>query len=139
MLRIFDKIRLKTRNLKRRLFSPSAVAQSRPRVQRNPRFLVDKCFRLALRNLIEPFGVYKPVRFEGRLLRPGNRDAEHRWTLIRREAEECSAQTLLDRGSAEGYFVQRAAGELGCCSLGIDADVRQLTVAQNINTLERNE
>ena len=110
-----------------------------PNIDKNPRFLVDKWFRLALRNLIKSFEAYQPVTFEGRLLRPGQRDFEHRWTLIRREAVECGARSLLDLGCAEGYYIQRAARELGCFSLGIDADARRLTVAQNVNTLERNE
>ena len=111
----------------------------KPKVGREPRFVVDKWFRLALRNLIKSFTAYQPVRFEGRLLQPGKRDFEHRWTLIRREVVACGARTLLDLGCAEGFFIHRAAHELGCFSLGIDADVRRLTVAQNINTLERNE
>ncbi len=109
------------------------------KLSKNPRFLADKWFRLALRNFIKSYRAYQPVRFQGRLLQPGKRDYEHRWMLIRREAEECGARSLLDIGCAEGYFTQRAARELGCLSLGIEADVRRLTVAQNINTLERNE
>ena len=104
-------------------------------------YFADKWFRLALRNLIRSSKSYQPVTFEGRLLRPGkgHRDFEHRWAFIRREAEEIGARTLLDIGCAEGYFVQRAARELGCYSLGIEKDVRRLIVAQTINTLERNE
>ncbi len=65
---------------------------------------MDKWFRLALRNFIKSYRAYQPVRFEGRLLQPGKRDYEHRWMLIRREAEECGARSLLDIGCAEGYF-----------------------------------
>ena len=97
------------------------------KIGKNPRFLVDKWFRLALRNFIRSYRAYQPVRFEGRLLQPGKRDYEHRWMLIRREAEECGARSLLDIGCAEGYFTQRTARELGCFSLGIEADVRRLT------------
>ena len=111
----------------------------KPNVGKEPRFLADKWFRLSLRNLIKSFKAYQPVRFEGRLVQPGVRDFEQRWVLIRRQAEEFGARSVLDLGCAEGYFTQRAARELGCFSLGIEADVRRLTVAQNINTLERNE
>ena len=110
-----------------------------PKVRKKARFLEDKWFRLALRIFIKSYKAYQPVRFNGGLLWPGRRDFEHRWTLIRREIEECGARTLLDIGCAEGYFVQRAAHELGCFSLGIEGDVRRLTVAQNTNTLDCNE
>ena len=96
-------------------------------------------FRFAVRRFIKSYRGYQPVSFEGHLIQSGKRDFEHRWTLIRREAVECGARSLLDLGCAEGYFVLRAARELGCFSLGIDANVRRLTVAQNINTLDRNE
>ncbi len=70
------------------------------KIGKNPRFLADKWFRLALRNFIKSYRAYQPVRFQGRLLQPGKRDYEHRWTLIRREAEECGARSLLDIGCA---------------------------------------
>ena len=105
----------------------------------NPSFLVNKWYRFAVRRFIKSYRAYHPVRFEGRLLQHGRRDSEHRWSLIRREAEACGARSLLDIGCAEGYFTQRAARELGCFSLGVDFSTQKLTVAQNINTLERNE
>ena len=109
------------------------------KMRKKARFLEDIWFRLALRILIKSYRAYQPVRFNGKLLWPGKRDFENRWALIRREAEECGAQSLLDIGCAEGYFVQQAARELQCFSLGIEGDVRRLTVAQNINTLDCNE
>jgi SAM-dependent methyltransferase len=108
------------------------------RIGKDPTFLADKWFRLALRSLIRSYRAYQPVRFEGRLLQPGKRDYEERWKFISREIEDCRARSFLDIGCAEGYFTQRAARELGCFSLGIEADVRRLIVAQNVNTLERN-
>ena len=123
-----------------RLGREAGMARSRPNnMDRNPGFFVDKWFRLALRNFIRSYHAYQPVRFEGKLLQPGRRDFEHRWKLIRREAVDCGARTVLDLGCSEGYFTQRAARELGCFSLGIDANIQRLTVAQNINTLQRHE
>ena len=110
-----------------------------PKIYKKIRFLQDKWFRLAVLILIKSFQAYQPVRFCGWQLWPGRRDFEHRWTLIRREVEDCGAQSLLDIGCAEGYFVRRAARELGCFSLGIEGDVRRVTVAQNISTLDGNE
>ena len=82
-------------------------------LDRNPSFLVDKWLRLALRSLIRSFNAYQPVRFEGRLLRRGKRDFEHRWTLIRRETEDIGARTFLDIGCAEGYYAVGLARLLG--------------------------
>ena len=61
--------------------------------------------------------VYQPVRFEGRRLRPGNRDVEHPWTLIRREAMECSSQTLLGRGLQRAFRLNYNARSLACFHL----------------------
>ena len=49
-----------------------------------------------------------------------------------------SAATVVDLGCAEGYFVSRAAQDFGCFALGVDADVRRLTIAQDLNVINKN-
>jgi len=45
--------------------------------------------------------------------------------------------TFLDLGCAEGYFVQEAAKSFGCVAIGVDADIRRLTVARTTSSLIR--
>src|SRR5689334_19738228 len=94
-------------------------------------------FRLALKRLTGSFEVYHPVASNGRALSAGQRGCEDRWKLIEREIQRVGAASLLDLGCAEGYFVRRAATDMRCFSLGIDADVRRLMVAQTAVVLDR--
>ncbi len=106
------------------------------KIGKNPRLLADKWFRLALRNFIRSYRALSPF---------GSKVVCYSLESATTSTVGCSFVARPRNAAhgafccAEGYFTQRAARALGCFSLGIEADVRRLTVAQNINTLERNE
>jgi 2-polyprenyl-3-methyl-5-hydroxy-6-metoxy-1,4-benzoquinol methylase len=94
--------------------------------------------KLAIRRMIKEINPYHPISIEGEIVSTGERDCSDRWFVIN-EVISKHPGSVLDLGCAEGYFVQRAAREHGCFVLGVDADVRRLTVAQDVNVLNRNE
>jgi cyclopropane fatty-acyl-phospholipid synthase-like methyltransferase len=73
----------------------------------------------------------------GKILANGERQCSDRWAIIAKVLSE-GADSVLDLGCAEGYFVSHAAQEYGCFSLGIDADARRLTLAQDFNLINKN-
>jgi O-antigen chain-terminating bifunctional methyltransferase/kinase len=97
-----------------------------------------RAYRLALRRLVKQVEPYHPVSMNGEVLSNGERQCSDRWASISKVLSE-GADTVLDLGCAEGYFVSRAAREYGCFALGIDADVRRLTIAQDLNVINKNE
>jgi len=94
--------------------------------------------RFTMRRLAQSFLPYQPVRIGTHQLASGARTCSDRWALIERVLNRTGATSLLDLGCAEGYFVQQAASR-GCIAVGIDADVRRLTIAQNTSLLNRIE
>jgi len=94
--------------------------------------------RLIVRRLAKQFEPYQPLVMAGKIIAPGERGCSDRWAVINQVLSEGPC-TVLDLGCAEGYFASRAAQEHGCFSLGVDADVRRLTVAQELNLINRNE
>ncbi|HEX4155396.1 MAG TPA: DUF1698 domain-containing protein [Acidobacteriaceae bacterium] len=94
--------------------------------------------KLALRKLIREINPYHPIHIEGQTISAGERNCQDRWLVIQKVIAE-SRGTVLDLGCAEGYFVQRAAREYGSFVLGVDADLRRLTIAQDTNLLNKNE
>jgi O-antigen chain-terminating methyltransferase len=94
--------------------------------------------KAVIHRLIKQFEPYHPISIEGKLVSNGERGCSDRWTVVSKVVSNCS-NTVLDLGCAEGYFVQRIAREYGCFALGVDADVRRLTIAQEVNVLNRNE
>jgi SAM-dependent methyltransferase len=86
--------------------------------------------RFIIGRLAQSYELYQPVRIGARTLGNGARTCVDRWSQIATVLERTNAKSLVDIGCAEGYFVQRAALH-GCVALGIDADVRRLTIAQN--------
>ena len=63
---------------------------------------------------------YQPVELAGR--RYANvRDSDGRWQSIEQVLREHEVRNVLDVGSAEGWFARRAATELRCFTLGIEA------------------
>jgi len=97
-----------------------------------------QAYKFALRRLVKQVQPYHPVAMDGCALSPGERECSDRWAVISRVLGQ-GADTLADLGCAEGYFVSRAAKEYGCFAIGIDADVRRLTVAQDVNVINKNE
>ena len=100
--------------------------------------LVHFLHKTVIRRLIKQIEPYHPISIDGELVSKGERGCSDRWAVIDEVVSECPT-TLLDLGCAEGYFVQRAAREYECFVLGVDADVRRLTVAQDVNILNKNE
>ena len=95
-------------------------------------------YRFALRRLVKQTEPYHPVSMDGRVLAQGERECSDRWQAIRDVLAQ-GADSVLDLGCAEGYFVSRAAKEYGTFALGVDADLARLTVAQDLNLINKNE
>jgi 2-polyprenyl-3-methyl-5-hydroxy-6-metoxy-1,4-benzoquinol methylase len=74
---------------------------------------------------------YQPVYYRHKLVSTRDRDCFDRWGLIKNEIAAHGGKSVLDIGSAEGFYVLQSAKECGSISLGIEADVRRLQVAQN--------
>lgn len=94
--------------------------------------------KFVIRQLIKEIEPYHPISIDDRTVSSGERGCADRWAVIR-EVLSASPNTVLDLGCAEGYFVSRAAREFGCFVLGVDADLRRLTIAQELSILNKNE
>lgn len=66
-------------------------------------------------------GNYEPLQIAGRVIE-SKRDWKQRWNMIRRELESYQASSVMDIGCAEGWFLRRAAEDLGCFALGVEMD-----------------
>ncbi|MGC2196825.1 MAG: methyltransferase domain-containing protein [Terriglobales bacterium] len=93
-------------------------------------------YRFAVRRLAKSYSPYHPIFLGGERIGEGERACVDRWATIAAQLRLTGAQTLLDLGCAEGYFVQQAA-RYGCLAVGIDADVLRLSLAQASATLNR--
>lgn len=107
-------------------------------LDRNFNGLPQKMHRFAFRRLVRQIEPYHPISVEGKLVSPGERGCSDRWSVISKVLSEHPG-TVLDLGCAEGYFVSRAAREYGCFTLGVDADIRRLTIAQELNVINKNQ
>jgi cyclopropane fatty-acyl-phospholipid synthase-like methyltransferase len=87
--------------------------------------------------LLRSYPNYQPIFKGGSLKQGSDRNCLDRWELIKKEIVDHNAKSFLDLGSAEGFYVLQAAKECGCVSLGVDADVRRLAVADNQLILEK--
>lgn len=94
-------------------------------------------YKLALRRIARSYAPYQPVSINGKPICSGERKHSDRFAVIRNVIESMEAKTVLDLGCAEGYFVEQAAMQCGCIALGIDADVRRLSLAQASVALNR--
>jgi len=94
-------------------------------------FIVRILQSISAKVLLRSYPNYQPVFKNGKLLPGSDRDCIDRWKLIKSEITHFHGESLLDIGSAEGFYVLEAAKELNCFSLGIDADIRRMAVAQN--------
>lgn len=79
--------------------------------------------RLAFR--LVAIKVYEPVEIGGRRVRH-DRETDNRWSAIEAVLKEHRARSVLDIGCAEGWLVRRAASDLGCFAVGIEASDRVL-------------
>lgn len=82
--------------------------------------------------------LYEPVEIGGRRFR-SSRETDARWSTISEVLKTYSARNLLDIGCAEGWLVRRAAVDLGCFAIGVEASNRALTgeVARLHDAVER--
>lgn len=92
--------------------------------------------RCVLGLLARAYQPYHPVSLAENRVRAGERTCGDRWVLIAPALSRHRIGTLLDLGCAEGYFVRQSATIAGCIALGVDADIRRLTVAQTASALD---
>lgn len=68
---------------------------------------------------------YEPLQISGTILK-SQRDWEIRWSLIKEELISRQASSIIDIGCAEGWFVRRAAEDLGCFAIGIEKESKRI-------------
>jgi SAM-dependent methyltransferase len=66
---------------------------------------------------------YQPLTIGGRQLK-ATREFEGRWRTVSKVLTEYRAASVLDIGCAEGWLVRKAATELGCFAIGVEATDR---------------
>jgi hypothetical protein len=87
---------------------------------------------LYISQMIKSFYAYQPIELNGKVVKKGDRECADRWTLIEAAMRDSNCKSLMDLGCAEGYFVRQAATRLNCVSIGVDGDLRRVTLAQNL-------
>jgi SAM-dependent methyltransferase len=97
--------------------------------------LWDRAQRFIFRRLVNSYEPYHPVMLGQEQLAAGERSCADRWSIIAEVIRDTSSVSFLDLGCAEGYFVQQAAKTFRCVSIGVDADIRRLTVARTATSL----
>jgi len=73
---------------------------------------------------------YEPVSISGRLVEGSKRDWKERWSAIEKVIEKYKAETVMDIGCAEGFFLKKAAEEHDCFSIGIDMNEERLKLGE---------
>jgi len=89
--------------------------------------------------LLKSYPNYQPIFQNGKLIEGGDRKCIDRWVLIKKEIENYNIKSVLDLGSAEGFYVLQSAKECGCFSVGVDADIRRFSIALDQLSLEKIE
>ena len=79
--------------------------------QRKNTFLVNTIFRIYKKVLYKSFKQYQPIEENDTYSVSSDRDCEDRFKLIEAEIERFDSKSLIDLGSAEGYYVLRSAKE----------------------------
>jgi cyclopropane fatty-acyl-phospholipid synthase-like methyltransferase len=95
--------------------------------------------RVTLRQLAKTYEPYHPVFLGSDSVASGERACIDRWTLVQDKIKPLHPASFLDLGCAEGYFVLQAAKVFNCVSLGVDADIRRLTIAMSSAALNRTD
>lgn len=93
--------------------------------------------KISAKFLLKSYPNYQPVFQEGKLLEGGDRNCFDRWLLIKKEIEDNNIKSVIDLGSAEGFYILQSAKECGCFAIGVDADIRRICIAQDQLSLER--
>jgi len=73
---------------------------------------------------------YEPVSISGRLVEGSKRDWKERWSAIKKVIGKYEAETIMDIGCAEGFFLKKAAEEYDCFSIGIDMNEERLKLGE---------
>jgi hypothetical protein len=81
---------------------------------------------------------YQPIHVGSIKSRVSTRECEDRWAIVKNVIEEVGAESLIDFGCAEGFFVRRA-GELGLFSIGVDRDYNRLGLIESARMIDRSE
>jgi SAM-dependent methyltransferase len=84
--------------------------------------------RLAFQ-VLKPKRLYVPVEIGGRRF-ANKREADNRWAAIASAIRGYSGRSVLDIGCAEGWFIRRAAADLGCFAIGVEAEDRRVLVGE---------
>jgi SAM-dependent methyltransferase len=87
--------------------------------------------KFTIARLARSFGTYQPVTLDGAVLAEGDRGCAARWQLMESAFARFDVASVLDLGCAEGYFTRRAAAK-NCVALGVDGDIRRVTIAQSV-------
>jgi hypothetical protein len=73
--------------------------------------------------------MYEPAKI-GNQYFPGQRDVQTRWAAIQTELKNLGPGSFLDIGSAEGWFVRRAAEDCGYFSVGLEMKMHRLLLGE---------
>jgi SAM-dependent methyltransferase len=92
--------------------------------------------KFTILQLVKSFATYQPVVLNGRELKSGDRECADRWQIVEKIISSGNIHNVLDLGCAEGFFIREAASQKKCIALGVDADIRRVTVAQSIASYE---
>ncbi len=93
--------------------------------------------KLSAKALLKSYPNYQPIFKRGKLISGSDRNCLDRWNLIKKEIDNYKAKSVVDIGSAEGFYILQAAQECNCFALGIDPDARRYSVAQDQAVLEK--
>lgn len=70
-------------------------------------------------------GNYEPLQISDHVI-DGKREWRERWNVIKAEIESYQASSIIDIGCAEGWFLRRAAEDLGCFAIGVEMDNKRI-------------
>lgn len=87
------------------------------------RALMRRALLLAFNTVAMRRKAYQPLEIGGHK-RKATREFEHRWDAVALVLTKYRVASVLDIGSAEGALVRRAAADLGCFALGVEATDR---------------
>ena len=94
------------------------------------RYLIKVAHLLTIYGYYKKGRHYEPVNINGRLIIGSKRDWKDRWSSIKYVIEKYKAETVMDIGCAEGFFLRKVAQEHGCFSLGVDMNNDRLKLGE---------
>lgn len=93
--------------------------------------------KISAKVLLKSYPNYQPIFKDGKLLERGDRNCKDRWKLIKDQIGHYGVKSVVDLGSAEGFYIFMSAKEKNCFSIGVDADIRRLSMAFDQISLEK--